>query len=76
MSDAIVAELRKKEFKLKMKISISDLKLRKAIYEAFEGRCFYTGQPVSFEKMCIDHVVPKSKGGENNIYLALKNHVL
>ena len=72
MSDAIVAELRKKEFKLIMKISISDLKLRKAIYEAFEGRCFYTGQPVPFEKMCIDHVVPKSKGGENNIY----NYVL
>jgi hypothetical protein len=72
MSDAIVAELRKNELKLEMKISISDLKLRKAIYEAFEGRCFYTGQPVPFEKMCIDHVVPKSKGGENNIY----NYVL
>ena len=55
-----------------MKISTNDLKLRKAIYEAFEGRCFYTGQPVPFEKMCIDHVVPKSKGGENNIY----NYVL
>ena len=63
---------KKNEFKSKMKISISDLKLRKAIYEAFEGRCFYTGQPVSFEKMCIDHVVPKSKGGENDIY----NYVL
>ena len=49
-----------------------DYKLREAIYKAFDGKCFYTSQEVRKEDMVIDHVVPKSKGGEDSIY----NYVL
>jgi len=50
----------------------NDPTLRKAIYKAFEGKCFYTGRKVSFANMHIDHVVPKSKGSEDSIF----NYVL
>jgi len=51
---------------------INDPTLRKAIYKAFHGKCFYTGRSVSFKNMHIDHVEPKSKGGEDCVY----NYVL
>lgn len=53
-------------------IPISNSCLRNAIYGAFEGKCFYTGQPIEKKKMAIDHVLPKNKGGEDNVY----NYVL
>ena len=49
-------------------ISISNLKLRRVIYEVFEGSCFFTGQPVAFEDMAIDHIIPRSKGGADDVY--------
>lgn len=42
--------------------------LRIALYEAYEGRDFYTGQPLQFDLMSIDHILPKSLGGPNNVY--------
>lgn len=53
-------------------IPISNSYLRNAIYGAFEGKCFYTGQPIKKKEMVIDHVLPKNKGGEDSIY----NYVL
>lgn len=42
-------------------IKTSNLKLRKAMFQAFNGKCFYSGAELDdFE---IDHIVPKSKGG-------------
>ena len=55
-----------------MKISISNPHVRKAIYRAYKGQCFFTGRPVSEEDMAIDHLIPKSKGGEDS----LENFVL
>ena len=49
-----------------------DWRLRDSIYKAFGGKCFYTGQKVRKEDMVIDHVVPKSLGGEDSVY----NYVL
>ncbi|MDD2853663.1 MAG: HNH endonuclease domain-containing protein [Desulfuromonadaceae bacterium] len=49
-----------------MKISISDPHVRKAIHRAYKGQCFFTGRPVSEEDMAIDHLIPKSKGGEDS----------
>lgn len=46
--------------------------LRKAIFKAFDGHCFYSGKKLSEDAFEIDHVVPKSKGGEDSIY----NYVL
>ena len=46
--------------------------LREAIYKAFGGKCFYTGQEIRKEDMVIDHIMPKSSGGEDSIF----NYVL
>jgi hypothetical protein len=53
-------------------IEIKDPYLRRAIYNAFDGKCFYTGRDVSFKDMEIDHILPKSKGGTN----CISNYVL
>lgn len=34
--------------------------LRLAIYEAYHGRCFYTGVPVSYIDFEVDHIIPES----------------
>lgn len=53
-------------------IDIKDPYLRRAIYNVFDGKCFYTGRNVSFNEMEIDHIIPKSKGGKN----CISNYVL
>ncbi len=42
--------------------------LRIAIHEAFEGLDFYTGEPLAFDRMSIDHVLPKALKGPDNIF--------
>ena len=42
------------------------------MFKAFGGKCFYSGRDVKEDGFEIDHVVPKSKGGEDSIY----NYVL
>lgn len=41
------------------KTRISDT-LRLAIYEAYQGKCFYTGKPVSYIDFEVDHIIPES----------------
>lgn len=53
-------------------IGIKDPYLRRAIFNAFDGKCFYTGRDVSFNEMEIDHIIPKSKGGKD----CISNYVL
>lgn len=53
-------------------IPVSDVLLRQAVFMAFGGRCFYTGRPVQFAEMHIDHIRPKSKGGQD----CIANYVL
>jgi len=55
-----------------MKHNIHDSDLRKAIFKAFNGKCFYTGQVIDESDMVIDHVVPKNRGGEDSVF----NYVL
>jgi|GEM_PF-3547057 len=55
-----------------MIISIRDKNVRKAVYRAFKGQCFYTGRPVREEEMVIDHLIPVSKGGRDSF----ENYVL
>lgn len=38
--------------------------LRLAIYEAYKGRCFYTGKPMSYTDFEVDHVIPESLASE------------
>ena len=53
-------------------IIVADPILRKALYSAHDGKCFYTGRLVAFEDMHIDHIIPKAKGGKN----CIANYVL
>jgi 5-methylcytosine-specific restriction endonuclease McrA len=46
--------------------------LRKAIYQSFDGKCFYTGRDVPFEEMHIDHIIPLDVGGKD----CIENYVL
>lgn len=45
------------------KTRISDT-LRLAIYEAYNGKCFYTGMPVSYIDFEVDHIIPESLAAE------------
>jgi len=46
--------------------------VRKAIYHAYKGKCFYTGRLIKPDQMEIDHLIPVSKGGKN----CFENYVL
>ena len=48
-------------------VSTSNEKLRRAVYVAFEGTCFYSGRPIKFEEMHIDHIKPLAEGGKDCI---------
>jgi len=56
----------------KTSITKDDALLRRAMYEAFDGQCFYTGRKLDFNEFHIDHIKPISKGGEN----CIENYVL
>ena len=34
--------------------------LRLAIYDAYRGLCFYTGEPVAYQDFEVDHIIPES----------------
>lgn len=40
---------------------------RKKVYQRAGGHCEYCGKPLSMRELTIDHVVPSSKGGGDNI---------
>ena len=53
-------------------IPTSDKLLRQAMFIAFDGKCFYTGRGVAFDEMHIDHIRPRSNGGQD----CIANYVL
>ena len=53
-------------------VAISDPNLREAIYSVFKGKCPSTGELIRIEDMAIDHIIPSSKGGPDNVF----NYVL
>ena len=56
----------------KTEINTKDPILRIAMYDAFDGKCFYTGRCLDFKDIHIDHVIPIVKGGDN----CIENYVL
>ena len=40
---------------------------RAQVYAKFDGCCAYCGRRITFRELDIDHVVPKSKGGSNDL---------
>lgn len=63
-----MVEINEENFPSEWNIPISDKKLRKAVFKAFKGKCFYSGRTLTLENMHIDHVIPRAKGGPDNIY--------
>ena len=59
-------------FPVQYDVPSNDPLLRKAIYKAFKGRCFYTSLPIDTSEMEVDHIIPRSLGGADNIF----NYVL
>lgn len=46
----------------------SNKQLRHAIYKAYDGKDFYTGENLAFELMHIDHVIPAGLGGLDSYF--------
>lgn len=40
---------------------------RLSIYNRYSGHCAYCGQHMKLKNMTVDHLMPQSKGGGNNI---------
>ncbi len=60
------------DFPAEANCQTNDPHLRAAMWNAFEGRDYYSGCSISKRNMSIDHVTPQSHGGPDNIY----NYVL
>ncbi len=56
------------EFPESANLTTSDPALRSAIFKAFSGKCFYSGQLITMDEMHIDHIIPVSLGGPNNFF--------
>lgn len=50
------------------KDTASRTRVRRAMWEQQQGRCFYCEQEVALEHAEFDHIVPISKGGKNGQY--------
>lgn len=55
-------------FPEKFNVDKSDKILREAMYRAFKQKCFYTCMEITRSQVSVDHVLPESQGGPNNIY--------
>lgn len=48
-------------------MNTTDTDLRVAVFEAFKGKCFWSGRSVQIDLFHVDHVVPVAKGGKDEI---------
>lgn len=46
-------------------VDLTDKKVRKAFFKAFDGKCYYTQKPLTFDAFHIDHILPRSRGGQD-----------
>ena len=49
----------------KVYVTLSDSKVREAFFIAFDGKCYYSKESLTKTHFHIDHILPKSKGGED-----------
>jgi hypothetical protein len=40
---------------------------RKAVYDKYGGHCAYCGKQLSIKELTVDHIMPTSHGGKDNI---------
>lgn len=41
--------------------------LREKVLKKYNSRCAYCGEPLFYKEMQVDHLIPKSKGGTDDI---------
>ncbi len=46
-------------------VTLSDSKVREAFFIVFDGKCYYSKEQLNKTHFHIDHILPKSKGGED-----------
>jgi hypothetical protein len=74
--DEIKIILDQYSFPEKFNVDKSDKILREAMFRAFKQKCLYTCLQINRSQISVDHILPESQGGPNNIYnfvLAEKN---
>jgi hypothetical protein len=49
-------------------VALGDLRVRQAIHTAYGGTDFWCRNPIPIEGMYLDHVVPRSVGGADNVF--------
>lgn len=42
-------------------------KMREQLYNEMNGRCAYCGQKIDLSEMQVDHIIPRYRGGSNNL---------
>ena len=40
---------------------------REAVYERYHGHCAYCGKPIRYKDMQVDHIIPRRKGGRDEM---------
>jgi hypothetical protein len=56
------------EFPPDAEVHRSNRLVRESIYEVHKGMCFWTRAPLSADDFALDHVLPKSRGGPDNLF--------
>lgn len=56
----------RKRDRMANRIQFNDFQ-KKSVYAKCNGKCAICGKPVKFKKMTIDHIMPLSRGGTNDI---------
>ncbi|PHQ89518.1 MAG: hypothetical protein COB42_06755 [Sulfurimonas sp.] len=46
-------------------VSLVSVKVRRAFFKAFEGKCYYSQKPLNKDSFHIDHILAKSRGGQD-----------
>lgn len=54
------------EEKVSMRIAIPKT-TRERVYENYNGKCAICGKPIKFDNFTIDHIIPLSRGGKNEL---------
>ncbi|MCY7806077.1 hypothetical protein MOC47_18965 [Bacillus spizizenii] len=49
-----------------MKVKLNDIAFRSAILKAYNEKCVYSGEPLDFENLTIDHIIPQSLMKDRN----------
>mgnify|MGYP000891901891 FL=1 len=40
---------------------------RREVYDKYGGRCAYCGKPIRYKDMQVDHIIPRRKGGRDEM---------